>query len=565
MSEERPRVTLISTDQYGPAAGVRCLSAALRRAGFATRVIYAEGAVTERVARGEALAFDPSVHDGIAQLAEGSLFVGVSLVTPTFHKAREITAELRRRSSLPVVWGGVHANVRSEECLKHADAVCYGEGEDVIVEVARRAAAGEPFAGLPGLLLPGQTPSCTEARLTEAADIPTPDYALDGTHFVASRRGIETIGAGDALRRHVRTDYYVAPTRGCPRRCTYCVNSSYAQMFGARRRFRKRDLDAVLAELIAASRELGMRRVIIDDDCFMAMRDDEIREFSAVYARRVGLPFIIRGVHPDTLSEEKLGHLCDAGLVKLRMGIQTGSDRIRELYRRTHETNESILTAAGLINRFIRARRLDFVMYDVIVDNPWESEEDARATLELVLSLPRPFALYCFSLTFYPGTPLYDRALAERRVRGDTLDDAYWRDYFAVAPTRINNVLALPQRFGVPARLGRFLAVPGDGRLAQRVADATTRGLLLAASSLPELALFSRSRLRYEADFLAAHDAAAFHATARAIDEAQRRKGTSRVVIWLRACLRRIYLALLAPGRPLSHSKVLQPVRLQAG
>ena len=44
--------------------------------------------------------------------------------------------------------------------------------------------------------------------------------------------------------------------------------------------------------------------------------------------------------------------------------------------------------------------------YDVILDNPWETEQDTLQTARLLSRLPRPFGLAMSSLLFFPGTEL---------------------------------------------------------------------------------------------------------------------------------------------------------------
>ena len=46
--------------------------------------------------------------------------------------------------------------------------------------------------------------------------------------------------------------------------------------------------------------------------------------------------------------------------------------------------------------------------YDVILDNPFETEEDALETVRVLQNVRKPFQLQLFSLTFYKGTEIFD-------------------------------------------------------------------------------------------------------------------------------------------------------------
>ena len=49
-------------------------------------------------------------------------------------------------------------------------------------------------------------------------------------------------------------------------------------------------------------------------------------------------------------------------------------------------------------------------MYDVIVDNPYETAEDWQETVDLVNSLPKTAYIFFYSLTFFKNTALYHKA-----------------------------------------------------------------------------------------------------------------------------------------------------------
>ncbi len=547
------RILLVAVDEYGPAMGTRFVSAALKAAGFATTVVFARGQVTKRVAMGESLAFTPQVHRKIAELAENSLYVGISVATPTFHKAREITEQLKRSLDIPVVWGGCHSTTRPEECLEYADIVCLGEGERLAVDLAYRLESEISYDDIPGLMTSGCCSYQTPAPAAEASQIPIPDYALDGSHWLANRDEIISIDTGTPGAAVEGYDYYIAPTRGCPFKCSFCINNLYAKMYKHAKRFRCRSIESVMEELSWAKDNIqGIRRVLIDDDCFMAMSEGDIYAFSREYKKHVNMPFVIRGVHPNGVTEAKLKALCDAGLVQVRIGMQTGSDRIRQLYEREWENNEKILECARLINRFIKKGLLHYVMYDLIVDNPWETEDDKIRTLDLVMSLPRPFMLYIFSLTFYPGTALYNRAVDQGLVRGDTLDDAYWHQYWNVTPTRINQTYELFRYYSLGTRLGYFLAQPPRNKFLQILSDLIRGTLSVLRRVIPELSLFTRSGKRFDMDFRVLYAPDTVSGKFRKIDERQKKRaGVLRPVIWFliwfRSVLRVFYRIFLAP------------------
>ena len=501
MVHSKGKVTLISVDEYGPSLGIRFLSSVLKKNGYTTTVIFAPGKVSKEIALGKAQFFSKKVQEDILELAKGSLFVGLSVVTPTFFKAKEITAYLRMESDIPIIWGGVHATTMTKECLEHADMVCYGEGEDLLVTLSDRVLNNKPLSNIPGLIL-RENPESTTGSLVDITRLPRPDYDFNENHYLATNHEVLKFNA-ECYEKTLGVDYFLASTRGCPYKCTYCINSNYAESFKGRNRFRQRDLDLMIRELSFVKTNIpSVQRIIIDDDCFMAIKEEDMISFANRYRDQISLPFVIRGAHPQNVTDKKIKVLCEAGLIKLRIGIQTGSDRIRKLYDRLWENNQKIIELAKLVSKYIESGELKYVMYDIITDNPWETEDDCRQTLDLVLSLPRPFGMYLFSLTFYPGTDITTRALKDNKIKEEKCLDAYWSHYGALNTTPINSVLTLMLLLPLPSSFIRFLSVKRSSSISLLAGRLVINFLHKIISTFPELSLFFKTKTRYETDFL---------------------------------------------------------------
>jgi anaerobic magnesium-protoporphyrin IX monomethyl ester cyclase len=209
---------------------------------------------------------------------------------------------------------------------------------------------------------------------------------------------------GDIGRWTGSAVYSVLTTRGCPYRCTYCVNNAMVDLYPDWCKLRRRSAVRVRLPSIGA--------LIIRDDVFLANPESYIAEFCQLY-KEVGLPFQAYTT-AQTADWTKLQLIVDAGLRLPIMGIQSGSARIQKLYQR-HTSNEQMLRAARLIHSF--RDRVSRPMYDLITDNPYETDEDRFETLQFIHSLPPPYKLSLYSLTFYPGTEIYRRAKADGFIR----------------------------------------------------------------------------------------------------------------------------------------------------
>jgi radical SAM superfamily enzyme YgiQ (UPF0313 family) len=151
---------------------------------------------------------------------------------------------------------------------------------------------------------------------------------------------------------------------------------------------------------------------LIDED-FLLRPLDEIREFSKLYRERVGIPFECHG-SPPRVTEEKLSCLAEAGLWRLRMGAESGSERTkREVYDRP-VSNDALLNAS----RVLKQKPNVVPAFYFIIGNPYEEPRDLLATLELMSRLAGPYYAQTFNLLFFPGSALYERALADGTISG---------------------------------------------------------------------------------------------------------------------------------------------------
>jgi radical SAM superfamily enzyme YgiQ (UPF0313 family) len=148
---------------------------------------------------------------------------------------------------------------------------------------------------------------------------------------------------------------------------------------------------------------------------------------------------MITGATPSTLNREKLSLLVDAGLQFIRMGIQTGSENTKKLYNRRH-TNQQVERAVKIINEF--KDKIKNPQYDIILDNPWETEKDLIETLMFLSKFPAPYTLYLFSLNFYPATDLYRKAKAEGIITDD-LTDVYRKHFNECHKNYLNSLFLL--------------------------------------------------------------------------------------------------------------------------
>jgi radical SAM superfamily enzyme YgiQ (UPF0313 family) len=351
--------------------------------------------------------------------------------------------------------------------------VCIGEGEEALVELVRKMEHGPSHDGIPGIMVKGREDVFKLRPLIQDLNsIPFPDYSFEDHYMLV---GQETREVNEAmLKKHSNSGRYrTLASRGCPFACTYCCNNTFNSMFTHQKKLRKRSVDNIIEELIQIKSKLSFVKTIeFSDDSFFLFSTEEIEEFSGKYKEKIGIPLFVVGVTPQSLAREKLSLLVDSGMTQLRMGIQTGSERTKRLYHRNY-SNQLVEESAAIINEF--TGRLGIVFYDIILDNPWETDEDLIDTLMFLTRLPPPYRLQLFSLTFYPGTDLYTKAKRDGIIKDD-LKDVYTKNYLSYSKTYLNRLFALQSRY---ARHGDTMSPGTISLLTHRMSRRTGLGHLL--------------------------------------------------------------------------------------
>lgn len=409
------KVALIDVDAHVEAFGIRSLSASLKEAGHQTRLI---------LMKSEASCFSKHVLDEARKLAAFADVIGISCFSRASTKAIQVLEYLRSLNKIRV-WGGLHATLNPDICVEHADIVCIGEGEGFMLELVEKAERGENWKEIAnaayeeeGIMLKREArPLISDLDELPLLDISGEDeFLLKGDQFV---RTVEIYNESTPIAFN--------GTRGCAFYCTYCSNAKLKELVGSGQRYvRKLSIPRLMEHLDSLRRRFPKVKCFnFFDEDFCARKLSDIEQFSEEYTQRIGLPFECM-VSPMLLNEEKMEQLVKAGLWRINMGMESGSDRTKtEVYNR-HMPNDAVMRAARAINKYPHV----VPYYFFIIGNPYESNEDLISTARFLRDLPYPFYLRTYSLVFMPGTLLYERAVRDGIIQGAT-DCACEADFMA--------------------------------------------------------------------------------------------------------------------------------------
>ncbi len=461
-------IVLISPYPDITSFGLRTISAHLRGHGHRTRLIFVPDPLGDDLLQG-VKRYEDGVLDELTLLCRDADLIGITLMTNFFDGAVQVTERLKTAGvKAPVIWGGVHPTIRPEECLAHADIVCVGDGEDALLELATRMEAGQECASIGNLWL--KTPDGIVKNpvrpLPRDLDVyPIPDYSMEDHHVLVDGHIVPLTGAltkrflenGTVARYLHNIGYQTMTGRGCPHKCTYCINDALKNIYGGQNYLRWRSTDHVMRELLWVREHLPFVGFIwISDDAFFARSPSSIEEFCRAYKENIGLPFTCLA-SPLTLTEEKMRLLVDAGLVYVQMGIQTGSGKIQELFNRTNMSNERVMKAIRIINSY--KGRMFPPSYDFILDVPYETDRDVIESLRLIAGIPKPYQLQPFALVLYPGTKLHEMATRDGFL-ADERRQIYAKSYTMREANYLNLLMSLAKGGRFPGPLLKLLVNP---------------------------------------------------------------------------------------------------------
>ena len=378
--------------------------------------------------------------------------------------------------AIPLVAGGIHPTIDPEGCLGYADAACVGESEETVAELAEKIKNNQSVQGIANLAFKnGNTVQRNPVRpLIEDLDtLPFPGH-LPSHSYVYHKDTILPLTL-PLFKRYTRYDgkaYNIISSRGCPFSCSYCCNSFISKLYGTNR-IRKRSPGNVIEELRSVIAQFpDLILINIHDDCFLAQSREWHQEFARDYKRWIARPFIVRST-PLHLTEEKVAILKAAGLAWVTMGLQSGSERINKGIYQRNVSNEQFLKATSLAKQFGVSG-----YYDVILDNPFEEEDDVIHTLRVLEKIPKPFQLQLFTLTFYKGTDLY---LMMRDRKGESADLEI-QNYFHYRPTFLNRLVRISPL--IPAHMVEYLITHRETRRARILLTLLHAGIIFLLEPL---------------------------------------------------------------------------------
>lgn len=459
------KITLISPYPDITAFGMRTMSSYLKKHGHRTQLLFLPDHYVDEPLQNMQRYEDQIIDEAIALCKESDL-IGITLMTSFFSAAVEITTKLKKAVKTPIIWGGIHPTIRPDECLEYADMVCVGDGEDALLELVNKMEKGEDYSQTKNIWIKENVyiKKNPLRQLERNLDTyPIPDYSGDD-HYIMfdghmseltselTRLSFETGNPASKILK--KTCYLTMSGKGCPHKCTYCLNDFIMDLYKGQIYLRWRSVSHLMEELLWVKKHMPyVNYILFADDVFLARSLKNLEEFGKEYKEKIGLPFSCLA-SPLTITDEKMALLVDSGMIDIQMGVESASPRIQGIFNRKIMSNERVMDAMKIINKY--KDRILPARYDFIVDVPYETDEDKIETLRFISKIPKPFKLQTFSLVLHPETKLYKMAKEDGFIK-DEKSEIYAKAYSMKDPNYINLLMMLTSSGLVPSFLIRLL------------------------------------------------------------------------------------------------------------
>lgn len=368
--------------------GVLCLSAYLTKMGFENTII------DSAVSRGSMNSSEreEAIINKVIELEPK--VVCFSATHREFAEVVRMNNAIRRlgRDIITIV-GGAQPTYRSEDFLDNGfNFVGIGEGEVTLFEFVKEVFNHSyRWAEVKGLVWKDgekiiRNPPRDLMTSDELNDLPIlPYHKIDKKYFDLDLRIIRGLALKGTL---------MMTTRGCPFSCSYCGCNL---IFGRKLRFFS--LAHIEREVRHLKENYGIEAVWLVDDIFTVKRDHVIGV--ANIFKKYGLIWGCQS-RVDSINEDLIKIMKDAGCVQVDFGIESGSQRILDDVMGKQITIEQVMNAMRLAKKYGLRTLANFM-----IGLPTETYEDLRMTEKLADRIKADVNIFTIA-TPLPGTRLYN-------------------------------------------------------------------------------------------------------------------------------------------------------------
>ena len=337
--------------------------------------------------------------------------VGITAQTASYSKALRISRLVKKWNPVcPVIFGGPHASILTEETLREpsVDIVVRGEGDITIIELMDGLEAGGTLANIKGVSFrENGTILHNEYQefIKDMDSLPFPAWHLfDMDRYLARMKG--------------RKVAPVLSSRGCPYGCIFCYRGP-----AAGKTFRARSPEKIIEEIKLLNGRYGIGDILFVDDIFTLNQKRAERVCDLIIESGLDISWRCQ-TRADCLNIDLLRKMKDSNCIDISMGIESGNEQILAATGKKI-TKEKVREAFRLIKEVGISTSSSF-----IIGLPGDTVETVKETINFAKELNPNYAIFYAAIP-YPGTELANQVVE----LGGKLPDS-WDDYRLMSSDR---------------------------------------------------------------------------------------------------------------------------------
>lgn len=311
--------------------------------------------------------------------------VGLSLFSYNRIETIKLIKELKKRDPrIVIAVGGHHATLLSGQLaarVPEIDHIITGEGETAFNNLAASLKDKKPAE-----------------KIIASERVGSLDTLPAGSKFRGAMTGVNP---NEQFK-------FIITSRGCAHNCSFC---SSPEFWG--RRVRYRSAENVVREIEYLYRKKGIIYFSIRDDNF-TLNKKRLLEFTGLLKQKEIYIMWNCQSRVDTVDEESLREMKSAGLEHIQYGVESGSEKILDLFDKSIKTADIEKTAA--LTRKVGVYLSIYLMTGM----KGETTADVKKSIALIKKILPGDGLVS-PVACYPGTRIYN----DMKTRGE-IDDSIW-------------------------------------------------------------------------------------------------------------------------------------------
>lgn len=293
--------------------------------------------------------------------------IAASVMSDMFPLTIELLNEIRDLK-IPTVVGGVHVTVDPDSVIAEeaVDYICVGEGDEALPELVEKLENGHDIYDIKNIWFKqdGRIIKNPVREPIRLHDLPFLDWDLFDERYSYKPYLGKVYRGGDVML-----------TRGCPYKCTFCVNPLYHEIYP--RHVRSMSVDRFITEMQYLKGKYGLNFIKIFDESFLAKPIGYLEELATKYAAQVNIPFTCMA-NANTVTQEKARLLRRMNCVSVSLGVESGNYQYRKQILKKDVKDSEIIRAVKLLHE----NGIRVVSFNMI-GLPFETKEMIFETIHL--------------------------------------------------------------------------------------------------------------------------------------------------------------------------------------